>query len=564
MRFSRPGSSDGLVFVTPDRLVWLGILLAAAVYSQVLRFDFIYDDLFLILINPNLDQWSNWTRAFTEHVWAFKEPPVAPRHYRPVFALWLLVNKQLFGGVAPWWHLASLLLHLLATLLVYRVGARVLQSEWTAAVAAVLFALHPVHIESVAWLSVATDLLTAVFLLAAMLLYLRFREHGTPWTLAASLGLAAAAILCKETAAVFPAVIFVFESLQEPRAGVLSRVGRALPFGAIVLLYLATTRLAIPVPAISASDADGLIILTSVPLVAAGYMKTLAFPFQLSFFYPPETFFRWTPGLAAGVLMLAFVLLALLWFARSVPLARLPLAWLVVFSLPPLASIALYTRDNWVHDRHMYLPSVGFCLLLALLLSKLPRRACGFACVALFGILAAALALQLPRFDNELSLYTHAIRRAPFNLELRLVYAYALTMHGQDDRAVAEYEAITRFAPHSEDAYFNLGMDYEQLGRLPAARAALFRAVMLARPGSNLRTDSLFRLGSVELRLGDLDSAERHLREAIALDSNGWNFHATLAEVLRQKGKAAEAAEEMKREEAARQHHITRRRSLPR
>lgn len=544
---------------TPDRLVWLGILLAAAAYIQVLRFDFIYDDLFLILINPNLDHWSSWTRAFTEHVWAFKEPPVAPRHYRPLFVLWLLVNKRLFDGVAPWWHLTSLLLHLLATLLVYRVGARVVKSEWTAALAAVLFAVHPVHIESVAWLSVATDLLTAVFLLAATLFYFRFRELGKPWLLAASLIMAAAAILCKETAAMFPAVIFIFESLQEPRAGVVARIGRALPFGVVVLLYLAATRLAIPVRAISAADADGLTILASLPLVAVGYLKTLAFPFQLSFFYPPEALSRWTPAQALAVLLLVLVLLALVWLARSVPIARFPLAWLAVFSIPPLASIALYTRDNWVHDRHMYLPSVGFCLLLALVLARLQPRARWFAGVGLVAVLTAALALQLPRFDNELSLYAHAMRRAPFNLELRLVHAYALTMHGQDERAVAEYEAITRFAPHSEDAHFNLGMDYEQLGRLPAARAALFRAVVLARPGSNLRTEALFRLGSVELRLGDLDSAERHLREAIALDPNGWNFHATLAEVLRQKGSSAEAAEELKREEAARRRQIVRR-----
>lgn len=552
--------SPPLAGVTPDRLFWLGILLAVLAYSLTLRGDFIYDDLYLILMNPNLDSWSQWTHAFTEHVWAFKQPPVAPRHYRPFFVLWLLLNKQLFGGVAPWWHLMSVLLHLFATTLVYRLGLRLLKDEWSAALAAVLFALHPVHIESVAWLSSATDLLATVFLLAAMIAYLRFRERGSAATLVISLLLAAAAILCKETAAIFPILIFLYEWLSDPRPPPRTWFTRALPFAAVVLLYMAATRIAIPVRAISAADADRWTIVTSLPLVAGGYLKTLVFPFQLSLFYAPEAMSHWTAGGAAAVLVLVAVLLGLGWWVRSSPAARFPLAWLLAFSAPPLAAIFLFTRDNWVHDRHMYLPSVGFCLLVALLISRLGLRARLVTTAVLIAVLTIALALQLPRFDNELTLYTHAIRRAPHNLELRLTYAYALTMYGQHERAIQEYEEIARFAPYSEDVFANLGMDYDDQGRLPEARDALARAVVLARRGSSLRTLVLFRLGAVESKLGELDSAERHLREAIALDPDGWNFHAALGEVLRRQGREAEAAVQSKYEEEARRRQISRRR----
>lgn len=546
--------------VTSDRLFWLGILLALAAYSLTLRGDFIYDDLYLILMNPNLDGWRQWTHAFTEHVWAFKQPPVAPRHYRPFFVLWLLLNKQFFGGIAPWWHLTSLLLHLLASSLVYRLGARLLKNEWSAALAAVLFAVHPVHIESVAWLSASTDLLTAVFLLAAMLVYLRFRESGSKTMLVGSLLLAAAAILCKETAAIFPILIFLYESLADPRPPLRTWFARALPFAAVVVLYMGATRLVIPVRAISAADADFKTIVTSLPLVAAGYLKVLAFPFQLSLFYPPDATSRWSVAGAGGVLLLVIVVAALVWLARAEPRARFPLAWLLAFSAPPMAAIFLFTRDNWVHDRHMYLPSIGFCMLVALLLARLGLRARIVTAAALVGVLAIALALQLPRFDDELTLYTHAIRRAPFNLELRLTYAYSLAMHGQPERAVAEYEQITRFAPRAEDAWANLGMNYEDQGRLSDARDAFARAVRAARPRSSLHILVLFRLGAVEARLNEWQSAERNLREAIALDPDGWNFHATLAEVLRHQGREAEAAEEMNREEEARRRQIARRR----
>src|SRR5260370_14439018 len=131
-----------------------------------------------------------------------------------------MVNYQLFGMVLPWWHLTSLLLHLLVTFLVYKVGVKVLKEPWTAALATLLFAFHPIHVESVSYVSASTDLLVAAFLLVAFLAYSRFREQGasllslTPSVLAACF-----AILSKATAAIFPVVLVAYERLREGHAG---------------------------------------------------------------------------------------------------------------------------------------------------------------------------------------------------------------------------------------------------------------------------------------------------------------------------------------------------------
>ncbi len=544
-------------WATPDRLFWFGLVLAAVVYSITLQADFIFDDVHLILLNDTLDSWSKWRIAFTQHVWEFHQPPAGARHYRPGFVLWLLANKRLFGDIAPWWHLTSLLLHLIATTLLYRVAVRLLKNDstWTPAVAALLFAIHPVHIESVAWISASTDLLAAIFLLSSFLCYLRFRETlpESPALLSLAVLFAALAILCKETAAVFPAVIFFYEWFADQTTSLGRYVTRSLPFVAVVVIYALVRRVVMPLPAGSSTDADLSTILTSLPLVAAEYAQTLLWPFRLSFFYDPAVASQWTIATGFAVLLLVILLIALWRFARSVPMARLPLAWMLLFAAPPLAAIAVFTRDNWVHDRHMYLPSVGFCLLAAILLARLEGPWRTFAVAAIALVFTAGLALQLPRFGNELTLYEHAMRRSPDNLEMRLAYADALQLHGRPADALQEYERIVELAPDSVEALTYLGIIYDDAGRSQDARQCLERAAKLAAPGSNLRMLALFRLGSVELRLGDLTAAEVHLRAAVAMDPHGWNYHALLAETLRQQGSIAEAEAEMKLEAAARQ-----------
>lgn len=547
--------------LTPDRLVLISILLAAALYAPALRYDFILDDFPLILLNKDLDSWAQWHTAFTQHVWAFADPPLEPRHYRPVYSLWLLVNKQLFGGVTPWWHLTSLLLHLIATTLVYRVSLRLVSDEWTSAIAASLFALHPVHMESVVWISASTDLLAASFVLGAFLCYLRFRESGSLAMLAASVACAGVAILCKETAAVFPAVILAHEFLGPGRAetGLTWKIWRVIPFAVVVVLYMLARKIAIPNVVHSATDASLGTVILSLPLVAAAYAKSLIWPLQLSFFYAPEAASTWSASGAIAVFLLMALLFATLRLAKRIPEARLPLAWFIIFSAPPLAAIAVFTRDNWVHDRHMYLPSVGFCLLLALAIVRLPSFGRRVSLAMIGALFLVGIITQLPALEDEITVYAHAMGHAPTNLEMRLAYAYALNMRGRQRESIQEYELIAKMAPDSTEAFVNLGMMYEDLGRAGEAQAAFQQAVIYARPGSGLQKNALFHLGEVELKLDHPKQAEDYLRQAIKLDPVGWNYHALLAESLRRQGRSAEAEEEMHAESAARQQALTRR-----
>ena len=232
--------------ISPDRAVLAGFIVTAAVYCRDVRYDFILDDLPLIMMNETIASWHNWKRVFMTDITS-SGSNLPAMHYRPVYVLWLMLNQQVFGSVLPWWHLTSLLLHLGVTLLIYRLGVVLLKESWTAALAALLFAFHPIHLESVSYVSASTDLLAALFVLISFLCYFQFREFGaSPAYLVASIFTAALAMLSKETAAIFPWMLVAYEALRERPLGVnhpsgMNKWGKryiwTLPFFAVVAAY---------------------------------------------------------------------------------------------------------------------------------------------------------------------------------------------------------------------------------------------------------------------------------------------------------------------------------------
>src|SRR5205085_1334109 len=241
-----PQPMKAVAKVLPRRIALMIIpAMTFLVYADTTRYQFAYDDRGQIGENPALRSWSYAAQCFTEHVWKVQHPEENGVYYRPLFNLYLLVNYQLFHLNPAGWHLLLIIWQTLVTLLVYRLARRLLKDEATALIAALIFGVHPVHIESVAWISGVTEPMLAFFFLGSLLVYLRWRDGAAPsdntmseaaasrpakW-LALSLGLYALALFSKETALVMPALIFAYEWLFGERAGRLAAaIKRAAPF----------------------------------------------------------------------------------------------------------------------------------------------------------------------------------------------------------------------------------------------------------------------------------------------------------------------------------------------
>jgi 4-amino-4-deoxy-L-arabinose transferase-like glycosyltransferase len=557
--------------VTPDRTVLVGMLVTAAIYCRDLQYDLILDDVPLILMNETLTSWKNWTTLFLTQIFPTQGMDLAAVHYRPIYMLWLMANYQFFGMVLPWWHLTSLLLHLLVILLVYKLGLKVLREPWTAAMAALLFAFHPIHVESVSYISASTDLLVAVFMLVAFLAYSRFREQGAShWYLAASVLAAALAMLSKESAATLPLALVAYEVLRERPTGP-KRWGKqlvwTLPFLGVVAAYATVRMLLFGTNLGPGPGVDRLSALSDAPLVLLVYLRNLLWPIHLSFYYPVEWTERWTFGkaLAAVVVLVAGIFLWKRYSDR--PGMRLQMVWTAILFLIPMASVSAFRKQDWAHDRHMYAVSIPFCLAAALVLTdlKLPRK----ASIAVGSLLAVVLlvitAFQVPRFKDELSVYESALKVAPNNILLRRHYAAALwnsVQHVREpsadrDKALREFLVNIELMPELPLGYEQYAAALAQVGRDEEAATQYRKALQVDTGGpSHFRARILYRLAELDLPHSQLDEAEGCAREAVQIDPNAISYHALLAQVLKQRGHGEEAAEQMKLEVSVRQQLI--------
>ena len=281
-------------------LLALALGLSLLCYAQVWRFSFVYDDDFQIVNNPKIHDWSHLRGYFTSHLWANAGSfDRVSNYYRPLFLVWLRVNYALFGLEAAYWHACLLALHLLAVWLTYLAALRLLElagsespsRHLTAAVAALIFALHPAHVEPVAWVSASSELLLTIFFLLAFVAYAEHKVRGKRRWVAASIACFALALLAKETAIMFAPLVLCCELIRrsEGERGVVVRLGRALagslPWIATASMYLLVRRAALGSLGHGQVPVGAAVALKSLPELLWFYTRHLLWPHPQSEFY---------------------------------------------------------------------------------------------------------------------------------------------------------------------------------------------------------------------------------------------------------------------------------------
>ncbi|MBK9061752.1 MAG: tetratricopeptide repeat protein [Acidobacteria bacterium] len=342
-------------------------------YGATLRGGFVYDDTRQIVRNPLVQDPGLLGRALVSDVWAFKGGGEAVSDYwRPTFVLWIAANARLFGlGSTTGWHAANILLHAGVTALGFALLRRWGLSPLLAGAVALLFAVHPAHAESVAWISGAPDLLMSLALLATLWFADALPERATAGTWAAALFSFALGLGAKEASFLFPVVVFV--ALRRPRGGRKSAPTAwraavlASPFLLLSGLFFLSRwgvigRLSRPVLG-GATFADAVL---TAPAALFFYLRQTLVPLLVGPSYPlravtPATVSFgnfWAPLLAVAAA--GFVLARL---AKRTSTGAAGLALCVVPLLPAL-SIQAFAPEFVVHDRYLYLPLLGFLLVL--------------------------------------------------------------------------------------------------------------------------------------------------------------------------------------------------------
>ena len=429
------------------------LVLAFLVFLPTIHYSLVYDDVEQIVDNPRITSWSYLPGYFTTHLWAHS--PLAPAYYyRPLFLIWLRLTDVVLGPPSAIWHLGSILVHLGATVSVLMLIRR-LTGQWKGALlSAGLFAIHPIHTEAVAWVSSVSEPLFTMFL--ALCVYFYAARKGS--ISFASLLFATLAMFTKETGIIAPMLILAYEWTQSnlKQAGV-----GAAPYLIPPLLFIPLRMNALGQFNVAAvpNMSFGSMVLTW-PRVLAAYAAHLVWPVHLSVCYsiPIETAI-WP------LLLLIVVIAGLLWALRGCSAnVRFGAAWFAITLLPALAIRYLLT-DDYVHDRYLYLPSVGLALMLAVWLSRIrftpPRiaAACAAALVLCWGTRS-----DLRIWQDNISLFSRAVETAPRNVYAKNNLATAYLASHQDAEALPLLEQVIALRPGDRQGYFNMARYYHQTG----------------------------------------------------------------------------------------------------
>ena len=529
-------------------LPWAALaLLAVLVYLPALGAGFIWDDQALTenpLVAAPGGLWRIWLT-----------PALMPQeqHYWPLVysSFWL---EHLLAGLNPFiYHLDNVLLHGAACVLLWRVLRRLaVPGAW---LAAALFAVHPVHAESVAWVIERKDVLCGALVFGAALAFLRF--HDLPaaapprrrWRIyALSLALFAAALLSKSAAVGLPVTLALALWLRNgrlTRRDLLALAPLALLAAALALADLSyfsahqetgveTSGLALPERVLVAGRAIWI------------YLLKLALPYPLATYYP-----KWPAGrglLAALPLLAWLALLAGLWLARR-RVGRGAFAALAFFGvlLAPMLGVMDFEYMNltWVADRFQYLASAGPLALAAagaLLLaerlrwSEAARRYGAAALLAALGLLGLR---QAARYHDSVTLFQASAAAYPQCWPAHSNLSWALGQAGRSEEALQALNDGLRQMPAPEyHLTHDLAQAMEERQR-PADAEQYYQETLRLKPGF---VSAHINYGNLLADLGRPGEAEAHFREALRLSPASVGGLSNLVSVLRQQNKLEEAA----------------------
>jgi len=474
---------------SPLAALGLGALVLIAL-GPSLAGGFVWDDGPLILDNPAVKNPRLVSQLLTSSFWQTGDRDDRFRSFfRPLVSLSYAADYALWGPRPLGFHATNLLLHFACVWLVYRIAIGQGFPRGAAFAAAGLFAVHPVHVESVAWICGRTDGISTLLVLAAFLVHRAAGERERRRWLAAGL-LFLPALFAKEMAATLPALVFLERWLGtrgEPRR--LARgLSAMLPFAVALAVYVGVRSVVLVGGAAPLLRLGPVEWAATAAFVAARYVTLLVLPIGLDAHYPYPALDRLAdPLVLVALAMLGVIAVAALLLLRR---NRSDAFWLLWIPLT-LAPVMLFGRfgDVLLADRFLYLPSVGLALLFArgiALTSTLGSRnwrvVTATAGASVIVVLAASSAARTLVWKDDVALFTDMLRTSPGSALVRTNLGLAHYARGAYPRALEELRAALEIAPSFAMAHNSLAATLERTKDLAGAERH-YRAALECAPG---------------------------------------------------------------------------------
>jgi len=512
---------------------WAWLLLGACLlsFANGLNGDFTYDDKAIVRDNPRIQEWANLPQLFATHY--FGGSLVTGTSYRPIDLLSFAANYLVHGKYLFGYHAVNLALHTASTLIFFVLFRRVF-GETTAGIAALLFAVLPVHVEAVTSIVGRAEVLAAFFLGLAFLAAERaaIRSRALPWAAGVCYFLA---ILTKESAVVFPGLLFLYDMISESGSffrravGLLRRrvtfyMSFAVPLAATFALRAAVLKgsliskmagfFELENPFVSltafrrAGNASAVLIRDLGRIIFPAVLSADESAWQLPL-YGPRSILFWASLVAIITLAASGIVL----FSRK-PAAGFGILFFLLAALP--TSNYLFVTGTIMAERLMYLPSLGIALAAAAFFpssaASLSRRRTAAAALATITLaLLFRTIARNPVWESDEALFTNLIRTSPASAKSHYDYGYAEADLKRLRTAHAEYTTAARIYPRYYDAWAGRGRMAGEIGDLAESVDDGRRSVAIFAPYEN----GWFTIAYSAERRGDFAAAEAAYREGV-------------------------------------------------
>jgi Flp pilus assembly protein TadD len=469
-------------------------------------------------------------------------------NWHPLTMLSHMLDCQVYGLWAGGHHLTSVLIHAVCAVLLFLTLREMTGEQWRSAFVAALFAIHPLRVESVAWISERKDVLSGVFFMLTLWAYTRYvRERSVARYLAIGLWLSLG-LMSKPMLVTAPFLLLLLDywplaRLRQP--GDLPR----LILEKIPLIMLAAAACVMTLLA----QRTAMQTFASVPLgvrignaavASVVYLGKFIVPARLAAMYPIPI-----GGWAAWAVMDAMLLMAglttgVIALRRRAPALFVGWLWYLGMLVPVLG--ILQVGNQAYADRYTYLPEIGLCLAGTWVAADwardrgIHRMVLPLVAAAWLGVLMTASYRETGYWRDSFALWTHTLADTEDNSVARTNLGALLMDEGRVEEAIAEAQEAVRINPENSEAHGNLGNAYLQQGRYAEA-AAEYRAAILIRPGF---TNFHNYLGYALFQQGLVMEATAEYREALRCDPENAEAHANLANALLKQGLAGEAIPE--------------------
>jgi tetratricopeptide (TPR) repeat protein len=505
------------------------VLVTLSVYWQVGNHEFVdFDDDVYVTGNSHVVTGITGSNI----LWAFTS--VEASNWHPITWLSHMTDAQVYGTNPSGHHFTNVGIHIGSTLLLFFLLFRLTDAVWQSAFVAAMFALHPLHVESVAWVAERKDVLSAFFWFLTLLFYTEYVIRQKPALYFCSFVSFLLGLMSKPMLVTLPVVMLLIDywplsrfgvkghnQLLSPAMNLKALVKEKIPFYACSLFSAAIT--------IYAQNKGGAVTdFETAPLglrignALVAYVKYLiktVWPHDLAVLYPfPTQIALWQ------ILGALFILFLASWSAilgaRRYPFITTGWFWFIVTLLPVIGLIKVGNQS--MADRYHYLPSIGLFMMIAWGSTVLTRGVrhrqfiLGSFFVAALSSAAVTTFFQLGYWSNSMSLYKHALQVTTANSLIHYNLGNLLTQKGDPDAAIKEYLAALAINRHNFKAHYNLANVFTDKGDLDAAIEE-YQAALAINPNHFKAHNNLGRAFADK---GDLNEAIKEFQKALDITPN--------------------------------------------